>query len=89
LKTTIALAVVALGVITAHSFAATAKHKAKAASTTYQCVKCHMKFDAATAKKDHYKDPMDGGKLVAVKSHMSGTMTHMPSKGKPMGGMNM
>ena len=27
-----------------------------------------MKVSAAVAKKDHYKDPMDGGKLVPVKA---------------------
>ena len=54
-----------------------APHKAMTA-TTYQCQKCHMKVSAATAKKDHYKDPMDGGKFVAVKP--------MASK---MGGMKM
>jgi hypothetical protein len=38
----------------------------------YECTKCHMKFSAATAKKDHYKDPMDGGALVPVKSAPAG-----------------
>jgi hypothetical protein len=85
LKKLIAIAVVALGVLSLPSFAATAKHKAKAAPTTYECAKCHMKFDAATAKKDHYKDPMDGGKLVAVKS----AAKHGTMKAKPMGGMHM
>ena len=37
------------------------------ATTMYQCAKCHMRVSAATAKKDHYKDSMDGGKLVPVK----------------------
>ena len=27
-----------------------------------------MKFSAANAKKDHFKDPMDGGTLVAAKA---------------------
>ena len=43
----------------------------------YECQKCHMKVSAAVAKKDHYKDPMDGGKLVPVKPS---------SHGKSMGG---
>ena len=55
------------------------KGPAKAAAM-YQCQKCHMKVTAAVAKKDHYKDPMDGGKLVPV--------TAAPT-GKPMGGMKM
>ncbi len=61
------------------------KAPAKMATTMYQCQKCHMKVSAATAKKDHYKDPMDGGKLVP--------MTTAPTKAapasKPMGGMKM
>ncbi len=40
--------------------------KKVAVATTYQCSKCHMTYTAAEAKKDHYKDPMDSGKLVAV-----------------------
>ncbi len=59
--------------------------KKTVAATTYQCQKCHMKVSAATAKKDKYKDPMDGGKLVP--------MATAPAKaaptGKPMGGMKM
>ncbi len=43
------------------------KAHAKMAAAMYQCRKCHMKVSAATAKKDHYKDPMDGGKLTPVK----------------------
>ena len=42
--------------------------KKTAAAVTYECTKCHMKVDAATAKKDHYKDPMDGGTLVPIKT---------------------
>jgi hypothetical protein len=61
------------------------KAPAKTAATMYQCQKCHMKVSAATAKKDGYKDPMDGGKLVP--------MTKAPAKaapsGKPMGSMKM
>jgi len=56
-----------------------AKTPAKTA-TMYQCQKCHMKVSAATAKKDGYKDPMDGGKLVPM----------MPAPaGKPIGSMKM
>ena len=84
MKKQIAIAAVALGVLSMPSFAAAAKHKAKAAPTTYECAKCHMKFDAATAKKDHYKDPMDGGKLEPVKSAAKHS-----TKAKPMGGMHM
>jgi hypothetical protein len=41
-----------------------------------------MKVSAATAKKDHYKDPMDGGKLVPMKA--------APAKGgDAMPGMKM
>ncbi len=43
-----------------------AKTPAKMAAATYQCQKCHMKVSAAVAKKDGYKDPMDGGKLVPM-----------------------
>lgn len=45
----------------------TAAAKTTAAATMYECTTCHMKVSAATAKKDHYKDPMDGGTLVPVK----------------------
>ena len=48
--------------------AKTAPVKKTAAATTYECTKCHMKVNAATAKKDHYKDAMDGGTLVPVKT---------------------
>jgi multidrug efflux pump subunit AcrA (membrane-fusion protein) len=32
----------------------------------YRCSKCGMIYSAAAAKKNHYVDPMDGGKLVPV-----------------------
>ncbi len=57
--------------------AAPTHHASKAPATTYQCRKCHMKVSAATAKKDGYKDPMDGGKLVPM------------TAAKPMSGMKM
>lgn len=37
-----------------------------AASQVYKCTVCHMHYSAADAKKHHYRDPMDGGKLVLV-----------------------
>jgi len=58
-----------------------AKAPAKTAATMYQCQKCHMKVSAATAKKDGYKDPMDGGKLLP--------MAAAPTKTAPMGSMKM
>ncbi len=55
------------------------KAPAKMAATMYQCQKCHMKVSAATAKKDHYKDPMDGGKLLPMKASPKGSGdTSMP-----------
>ena len=39
-----------------------------AASTVYECTTCHMHYSAADAKKNGYKDPMDGGRLVPVKT---------------------
>ena len=58
-----------------------AKAPAKKAPTMYQCQKCHMRVSAATAKKDGYKDPMDGGKLVpAPAAQTKGSSgTSMPS----------
>ena len=50
------------------------------AAPMYECQKCHMKVSATVAKKDHYKDPMDGGKFVSIKPS---------SHGKSMGGMKM
>ena len=57
------------------------KAHTQTAATMYQCQRCHMKVSAATAKKDHYKDPMDGGKLVPVlNAPAKGTMDKsMPS----------
>ncbi len=57
------------------------KAPAKTAATMYQCQKCRMKVSAATAKKDGYKDPMDGGKLLP--------MAAAPTKTAPMGSMKM
>lgn len=38
---------------------------------TYQCEKCHMIYSAADARKNHYLDPMDGGRLLRVDSPSS------------------
>lgn len=68
ITTAIALAACFAALLPAAALAAP-KHVQKAtAPTIYECVKCHMKVSAAIAKKDHYKDPMDGGKLVPVKA---------------------
>ena len=48
-----------------------------AAPTTYQCEKCHMTYSAADAKKNHYRDPMDGGKLDPVTPAASGSATRL------------
>ena len=71
LKMTIASAGIMLSLLSLAATAAPAKTapvKKTAAATTYECTKCHMKVNAATAKKDHYKDSMDGGTLVPVKT---------------------
>jgi hypothetical protein len=58
-----------LSILPLGSFAAQkTEKKAVAAATMYECTKCHMKVTAAVAKKDHYKDPMDGGTLAPVKA---------------------
>ena len=69
MKTRIALAGLALALLPMAVTAAPVKmaHK-KTAAPMYECAKCHMKVSAAVAKKDHYKDPMDGGTLVPVKA---------------------
>lgn len=49
----------------AQKLAPKAAHTAKAkTAVVYECTLCHMTYSAAEAKKDHYKCPMDGGKLV-------------------------
>ncbi len=53
-------------VLAAPTHKAAPASKKAAAMTTYQCSKCHMTYTAEQAKKDHYKDPMDGGTLVPV-----------------------
>lgn len=53
-------------------------HSAKAhAAVRYECAKCHMTYSAADAKKDHYKCPMDGGKLAPQKKSASGSKKMM------------
>ena len=39
---------------------------ASSAPATYQCEKCHMMYSAADARKNKYRDPMDGGRLLPV-----------------------
>ena len=78
----------ALSLLPLAATAAPTHHAMKAhpqtAAAMYQCQKCHMKFSAATAKKDHYKDPMDGGKMVPMmNAPVKGTMD------KSMPGMKM
>ena len=67
----IALAALALALLPGGVFAAAkpmhTMHTMKAAPTMYKCSKCGMTVSAAVAKKDHYKDAMDGGTLVPVK----------------------
>lgn len=41
---------------------------AASGAAVYRCSKCGMTYSAADAAKYHYADPMDGGKLVKVKS---------------------
>ena len=53
--------------------------------SVYRCEKCGMTFSAADAKRDHYIDPMDGGRLVAVKPRRPSVT---PSSGG-MSGMKM
>ncbi len=39
-----------------------------APAQVYECTTCHMHYTAADARKNHFRDPMDGGRLVPVKS---------------------
>ncbi len=54
---------------------------AAAANQVYECTVCHMHYSAADAKKNHYRDPMDGGTLLPVKaaSAASGLTAHQVS----------
>jgi hypothetical protein len=82
MKKLTALASLALCLVPLASFAGPMQKK-MSSPTLYVCSKCHMKFSAAEAKKDHYKDSMDGGTLVAVK-----TANAKPSAKKPAPSMN-
>jgi hypothetical protein len=66
LVTGLALSLLPLTATAAPAHHAMKSSKTKMAATMYQCQKCHMKVSAAVAKKDGYKDPMDGGKLVPM-----------------------
>ena len=70
MKRTLTLAAITFCLLPLAAFAAPAKTAPvkKTAATTYECTKCHMKVSAAAAKKDHYKDSMDGGMFVPVKT---------------------
>jgi len=50
------------------SFVWTAKN-AGSTQIMYECTVCHMRYSAAQAAKNHYRDPMDGGKLIPVKAN--------------------
>lgn len=74
----LALVPLAVGSALAHmGHSKTTRGKMSASAMMYQCQKCHMKMSAATAKKDHFKDPMDGGKLVPMKAAAKGSMGGM------------
>ena len=49
------------------SYVWVAKGASTAAGPTYECVICHIHYTAAQAAKFHYRDPMEGGKLVPIK----------------------
>lgn len=70
MKATLALAGLVLGLLPSAVLAAPIHRmpsaKKAVAATTYQCSKCHMTYTAAQARKNHYKDPMDGGTLVPI-----------------------
>ena len=94
MKKITALAAIALCLLPITSMAAKPAapkgHAAKVTAATYQCQTCHMKFTAAQAKKDHYKDPMDGGTLLPVKPAAKTSSTMGKSMGGgSMGGMKM
>jgi len=49
--------------------------QASGAGQVYECVICHIHYTAAQAAKFHYKDPMEGGKLVPLKTAPSAAPT--------------
>lgn len=61
------VAIVAIPAVVNASTPKKAVHAKVAAATKYECVKCHMIYSAADAKKDKYRCEMDGGKLAPVK----------------------
>jgi hypothetical protein len=99
MKSRLFSAILLIALIPGLTFAApsnSVKHKTITAPTAYTCSVCQMIFTAAQAKKDHYKDPMDGGKLLPVKSTAKPVpmiptahdLTH-PSDSGSMPGMKM
>ena len=93
MKTAIRILAIATSLLPISAFAAKPKH-ATPKVTAYECTVCHMKLTPAQAKKNHYKDPMDGGKLVPV-SRAGAPSLRVPTAKKPMhpspsmGGMKM
>lgn len=91
----LALTGIALCLLPMTAIAAPTKMMPKMASkkmthaAMYQCQKCHMKYTAAQAKKDHYKDPMDGGKLVPVKAAAKPTSMKPAKMSMPKGAISM
>ena len=71
MKSQLLIAILLIALVPSALFASPTKpSKTKAvapAAVVYECSVCHMRFSAADAKKDHYKDAMDGGKLIPVK----------------------
>ncbi len=51
----------------APSLAGPTRKAAKPAPTLDECRKCHMRYVAAVARKNHFPDPVDGGKLTPVR----------------------
>jgi hypothetical protein len=65
-KTIMTIAAIAATLLPAATVEARPAHRAKAWPTTYVCSKCHMSYTASQARRDHFMDPMDGGRLVPV-----------------------
>ncbi len=90
MKTRIALAGLVIALLPTMAQAAPAKaHPVKKATAMYECSKCHMKVSAAIAKKDGYKDPMDGGKLIPVKAAAKPMSTKPAKVTLPKGAISM
>ena len=58
------------------------------ANQVYECTVCHMHYSAADAKKNHYKDPMDGGQLVPVKAAQTAAGMTVHQVGVEVGATN-